>query len=245
MKKISVYLLLLLVGLTISCSDDRDDKSGLLSRVTSKDKKTGFIFGTIHLYPNDRLKISNQVLSTLRQCETLALERNIKDSVDQKLFTERPIRIQTILRTYQVISDKYREGLKNMESELITFADSNDMKLTGLETSTELLDLMTKVPNIDKGETDEHIIGLYEITIDIYKDELIDYFADTYLNKELGLETRKLLVDKRNENWLDNIENLINQDNAFIAIGMGHLGGENGLLNLLEKKGYKLERIKI
>jgi len=26
---------------------------------------------------------------------------------------------------------------------------------------------------------------------------------------------------------------------------MGHLGGENGLLNLLKKKGYKLERIEI
>ena len=244
MKKVSVYLLLL-IGLTISCSDNRDDKSGLLWRVTSKDKKNGFIFGTIHLYPNDRLKISNQVLSTLKQCKTLALERNIKDSVDQKIFTERAIRIQAIFRTYQVISNKYGEGLKNMESELITFADSNNIRLTGLETSTELLESMTKVPKIDKVETDEYIIGLYELSLDIYKDELIDYFADTYLNKELGLEARKLLVDVRNENWLDNIDNLINQDTVFIAVGMGHLGGENGLLNLLKKKGYKLERIEI
>jgi uncharacterized protein YbaP (TraB family) len=244
MKKISVYSLLL-IGLTISCSDNLDDKSGLLWRVTSKDKKIGFIFGTIHLYPNDKLKISNQVLSTLKQCKTLALERNIKDSVDQNIFAERAIRTHAIFRTYQVISDKYGEGLKNMESELITFADSNDIKLTGLETSTELLELMTKVPNIDKGETDEYIIGLYELWLDIYKEELIDYFSDTYLDKELGLEARKLLVDNRNENWLDNIDNLINQDKVFIAVGMGHLGGENGLLNLLKKKGYKLERIKI
>jgi hypothetical protein len=244
MNKISVYLLLL-IGLTISCSDNRDDKSGLLWRVTSKDKKIGFIFGTIHLYPNDRLKISNQVLSTLKHCKTLALERNIKDSVDQRIFTERAIRIQAIFRTYQVISNKYGEGLKNMESELITFADSNNIRLTGLETSTELLELMTKVPSIDKGETDEYIVGLYELSLDIYKDELIDYFADIYLNKELGLEARKLLVDNRNENWLDNIDNLINQDKVFIAVGMGHLGGEHGLLNLLKKKGYKLERIEI
>jgi len=244
MKKISAYLLLF-IGLTISCSDSQNDKSGLLWRVTSQDKKIGFIFGTIHLYPTDRVKISNKVLSTLKQCETLALERNIKDSVDQKIFTERLIEIQTILRPYQVISDKYGERLKNMESELITYADSNEIKLTGLETSTELLDLMTRVPNIDKGETDEYIVGLYEISLDMYKAELIDYFADTYLNKELGLEPRKLLVDKRNENWLDNIENLINHDKAFIAVGVGHLGGENGLLNLLKKKGYKLERIEI
>jgi uncharacterized protein len=244
MKKFSVYLLLL-VGLTVSCSDNRDDKSGLLWRVTSKDKKIGFIFGTIHLYPNDRLKISNQVLSTLKQCKTLAIERNIRDSLDQNIFTERAKRIQAIFRTYQVISDKYGEGLKNMESELIAFADSNNINLTGLETSTELLELMTKVPDIDKHETDEYIVGLYELSLDIYKDELIDYFADTYINKELGLEARKLLVDNRNENWLDNIDSLISQDKVFIAVGMGHLGGENGLLNLLRKKGYKLERIEI
>ena len=244
MKKTSVYLLLL-IGLTISCSDNRDDKSGLLWRVTSKDEKIGFIFGTIHLYPNDRLKISSQVLSTLKQCKTLAIERNIKDSVDQKIFTERVIRIEAIFRTYQVISDKYGEGLKNMESELIAFADSNNINLTGLETSTELLELMTKVPDIDKRETDEYIVGLYELSLDIYKDELIDYFADTYIDKELGLEARRLLVDNRNVNWLDNIDNLISQDKVFIAVGMGHLGGEKGLLNLLRKKGYKLERIEI
>lgn len=133
-----------------------------------------------------------------------------------------------------------------MEAELITFADFSNIKLTGLETSDEVLGLMAKVPSIDKkSETDEFVLGLYELTVDIYKEELIDYFAETRLNKELGLETRKVIVDKRNENWLDNIESLINQDNAFIAVGMGHLGGENGLLNLLEKKGYRLERIRI
>ncbi|HET8860255.1 TraB/GumN family protein [Marivirga sp.] len=244
MKRISIYLLLL-IGLTFSCTGNREEQSGLLWKIISKEGKVGYIFGTIHLYPKDRLKISKEVFSKLKQCKTLALERNIKDSIDQKLFTESLKRAQKFLRTYQVISDQYGADLKSMEAELIAFADSYDIKLTGLETSTELLCLMDKAPNIAKDETDEYILEDYEKSINLYKDERIDHFANAILNKELGLETRKLLVDQRNKNWIDNIERLINQDNVFIAVGMGHLGGEEGLLNLLKEKGFQLERIKI
>ncbi|RUA34068.1 MAG: hypothetical protein DSY77_07060 [Bacteroidetes bacterium] len=244
MRKISAFFLLL-IGLTISCSFDREERSGLLWKIISKEGEVGYIFGTIHLYPKDRLKISEEVFSKLKQCKTLALERNIKDSTDQKLFAESPNGAQKLLRTYQVVSEQFGADLKSMEVELITFADSYDIKLTGLETSTELLSLMYKAPNIAKDETDEYILERYEKSINLYKDGRIDHFANAILNKELGLETRKLLVDQRNLNWIDNIESLINQDNVFIAVGMGHLGGENGLLNLLAKKGYQLEKVKI
>jgi len=241
MRKISIIIL---IGLSISCSNNRDD-NGLLWRIVSKDGKTGFIYGTIHLYPDDQIKISDKVFTLLKQCGTLALERNIKDSLDQRIFQEQINNFETIFKPYQVIFDKYGTGLINMEAELITIAETNNLKLVGLETSTELLDIMSKIPNSDRNVTNKSILEFYEMTIGLYNEERIDLYADTYLNKELGVETRKIMVNERNKNWLDNIEYLITQDNVFIGVGMGHLGGEKGLLNLLLKKGYKLERIKI
>ena len=53
------------------------------------------------------------------------------------------------------------------------------------------------------------------------------------------------MVDQRNLNWLDDIERLVQPGGAFIAVGMGHLGGKNGLLHLLRQRGYRVESLKL
>jgi uncharacterized protein YbaP (TraB family) len=34
------------------------------------------------------------------------------------------------------------------------------------------------------------------------------------------------------------------QQASFVAVGAGHLAGEQGVLNLLEKQGYQVEAVK-
>ena len=87
------------------------------------------------------------------------------------------------------------------------------------------------------------ILSNYQKNLIQYKTESIgDYHKSMTI--QMGNEITKILVDKRNKNWIDNIESLIKKDKTFIAVGMGHLAGKNGLLNLLSEKGYKLEQIK-
>jgi uncharacterized protein YbaP (TraB family) len=50
-------------------------------------------------------------------------------------------------------------------------------------------------------------------------------------------------LNKRNRNWIPVIENQIDIENTFIAVGAGHLPGENGILALLRNKGYTLTPI--
>lgn len=52
-------------------------------------------------------------------------------------------------------------------------------------------------------------------------------------------------LDQRNENWIPKIEEIITSKSAFIAVGAGHLGGPNGVIRLLEKKGYTLTPVKL
>ncbi|SFT42456.1 hypothetical protein SAMN05216474_0489 [Lishizhenia tianjinensis] len=54
-----------------------------------------------------------------------------------------------------------------------------------------------------------------------------------------GLNIDDLLF-KRNANWIPKLIEIMDKENAFIAVGAGHLGGEKGLINLLEKAGYTL-----
>jgi uncharacterized protein YbaP (TraB family) len=44
----------------------------------------------------------------------------------------------------------------------------------------------------------------------------------------------------RNSQWLPLLKKVIDEGEAFVAIGLGHLIGEKGLLNLLKQDGYKV-----
>ncbi|MBN8826516.1 MULTISPECIES: TraB/GumN family protein [unclassified Spirosoma] len=46
------------------------------------------------------------------------------------------------------------------------------------------------------------------------------------------------LLEKRNTSWIPVIEKAAKEKPTFFAFGAGHLGNENGVINLLRKKGY-------
>ena len=50
----------------------------------------------------------------------------------------------------------------------------------------------------------------------------------------------KFLV-RRNQKWLPTIEGLIGQsENALVIVGASHLGGKNGVLQLLKRRGFQV-----
>ncbi len=57
-------------------------------------------------------------------------------------------------------------------------------------------------------------------------------------------EVEKILLDQRNLNWLKKIEPLLNENqNYLIVVGAGHLVGDQGLVQLLSKKGYHVQQL--
>jgi uncharacterized protein YbaP (TraB family) len=50
------------------------------------------------------------------------------------------------------------------------------------------------------------------------------------------------LLVERNRRWLPQIERYLSGGGAFIAVGLGHLLGDSGLLATLERAGYRVER---
>ncbi|MDX2247615.1 MAG: TraB/GumN family protein [Bacteroidia bacterium] len=58
-------------------------------------------------------------------------------------------------------------------------------------------------------------------------------------SEEVG-EHLDQLLDARNKKWISQIETLVKAESVFIAVGAGHLGGNNGVVNLLRNQGYQL-----
>ncbi|MCW3788336.1 TraB/GumN family protein [Plebeiibacterium sediminum] len=102
--------------------------------------------------------------------------------------------------------------------------------------------------------------------IDSFKNEHMDKILSIYLQQDLNLfeqlqmeenlqintllsyivsddvkEIQKtLLIDGRNNLWMNKIPNLIKSNSSFIAVGAGHLGGEKGLINQLRRLNYSV-----
>jgi uncharacterized protein len=70
---------------------------------------------------------------------------------------------------------------------------------------------------------------------DIYK--LMMETSDEY--REFG----EYLINDRNKNWIPRIIEQGNKQVTFIAVGCGHLGGTNGILNLLKNEGLSVEMV--
>lgn len=54
-----------------------------------------------------------------------------------------------------------------------------------------------------------------------------------------------IFLVQRNASWMQKLEGFLStSDHVMVLVGAGHLGGETGVLELLRKKGYKVEKVK-
>ena len=68
--------------------------------------------------------------------------------------------------------------------------------------------------------------------------EALSELMDTSYFNFQGYED--LMLDERNINWIPIIEKAVNEGTVFIAFGAGHLAGDQGVLNLLKERGFKV-----
>lgn len=57
-------------------------------------------------------------------------------------------------------------------------------------------------------------------------------------------KTERIMLIERNQKWLPAIESYTTKGGAFVAVGLGHLLGDHGLVALLERAGYTVERVR-
>jgi hypothetical protein len=50
-------------------------------------------------------------------------------------------------------------------------------------------------------------------------------------------------IYRRNDNWLPAFQQTVERGNGFIAVGLGHLIGERGLVAQLRQRGYTVRRL--
>jgi hypothetical protein len=133
-----------------------------------------------------------------------------------------------------------------MEWVILKEAKGKGKTTGGLETAEFQASLFDSIPYKDQAEE-----LIKEIDSSAYyrrqSDTLVKAYRDQDLEKieKLTIEENgqdahvlELLLYRRNQKWVNSLQILMEKQSLMIAVGAGHLPGENGLLNLLRKIGY-------
>lgn len=144
-----------------------------------------------------------------------------------------------------------------LDVDLMNRAQADGKTVCGLETLDEQIDAVSKIPERDlvaniraAAKSAAGLETVYAQATELYVSEDLAGLAalDAGDAGDAGERRRaadfeRRLIDDRNVRMVDRMASRIDRGGAFIAIGAGHLGGERGVLALLERRGYTVKRV--
>lgn len=148
---------------------------------------------------------------------------------------------------------QFKKSVESYEMTFENLAKNEGIPIVGLETVEEQLKFIDQLPiatqvsmvmeTIRLGDKSHAKLIELEQT---YQSQNIDALHQL-MQDETGIVANEqtTLVDNRNANWIPKIEKFIQKDRTLIAVGAGHLGGEKGIIRLLQAKGYRVTPIEL
>lgn len=163
-----------------------------------------------------------------------------------------------ILTMYEMELYKQTTGFvegNQSDSYFQLIAAEKDKKIVGLETIDQQIALLFGNGTLERQA--EVLVSSIRNKSQLMNDitELNTLYKQGKLEALLTLSSKKgkvtdltdeefaQFVDNRNLQWMNQIPELIQKSSCFIAVGALHLPGKNGLIQLLQKKGYKVSAV--
>ncbi len=138
--------------------------------------------------------------------------------------------------------------IESYDMTIQSIAVENDIPVIGLETIAQQIAIFDNMDTLTQREMVMELIRnpqkqneTLQTMFEIYLEQNVDKMYQ-FISEEGGsmMDFSDDLLLKRNHDWIPKIEELIQKKSTLVAVGAGHLGGEEGVLRLLEKKGYTL-----
>ena len=125
-------------------------------------------------------------------------------------------------------------GLENIDQQIkILFGNGSlerqaDLLVETIQQKDSILNEIQTLNKLYKSGKIEELIKLSK-----QKGSITDFSDEEY----------SVLVDNRNADWITKLPTFFYESSCFIAVGALHLGGEKGLIKLLEKQGYHIKAV--
>jgi uncharacterized protein len=134
---------------------------------------------------------------------------------------------------HKMAKKKEKIGLETIQEQMTILA-GGEIQVQVNEFIKELkegsLDAENEMAKLVKYYKNQDVQGLYnEMIVSMEKD-----------GGKLGGVSKEDFLDNRNKRWIPKLADLMKNKTLFIAVGAGHLAGEQGVIQLLKNKGYNV-----
>lgn len=144
------------------------------------------------------------------------------------------------------------EQTDGIEMNIMKYAKQFKKEIKGLETTEFQVSIIDQIPYHQQAQ--ELLFSIDSISntkeeneemTQIYKEQDIDKLLDYSLKTDGGTtaEVQDVMINRRNKNWAGQFPNITKDKTLLIAVGAGHLGGKQGLINLLKESGYTVRPV--
>jgi uncharacterized protein len=138
-----------------------------------------------------------------------------------------------------------------MEQVIMEEAKESNKKIKGLESMAYQAGVLDSIPyklqaeqlvsyinDINKNKKSDTEL---EEMMKAYKSQDLEKLEALLLKTDMGIGNfTEVLLYNRNRNWVAKLKDLLPEKSLLIAVGAGHLPGENGVIKLLRKAGYTI-----
>lgn len=173
--------------------------------------------------------------------------------INQKQFEAKYAKIKPLALSILMTRLTLKEKVKYFDIELLLLAKKNKVATFSLEPIEREAQALNSYPMYNQVKALLHSIDNFETQkaefqklMSNYPQESLEEIFEFTLHP---VENNPLFVDefytKRNAEWLPKIEKMVKENTAFIAVGVAHLEGNAGLLELLKAKGYTLKAVPV
>ena len=236
--------------LHIMCEKD----FGILPKVEKAIKSSGQLYLEINFNdPKEMQAMQSMVLTETLLTETLSAEQ--QDKLSHALKDTMGLSIQqvnqysmTALLSMMMVKAVECPDMKFLDMELSTLAVNEGKTVKALETVEEQAQFFAKAYSND-------LILEYFQHYDSYKEmfaDMVEIFKAEDLNSLMEAmqdprfsndDVRHWLLKVRNENWIVKMPKIMREDSTVFAVGAAHLGGEFGVIKLLQDAGYSVKPV--
>jgi uncharacterized protein len=223
--------------------------------VWEKFKASSAFLAEIDLFSPDLLEVQRRALLPEGGSLSAMLGQEAFEKLSKALPSTPPAFLDRFQPWFALISmtlEAYPKSVP-MDSVFLSEAKKAGKALAFLETPTAQLDMLTKAMSVEllkeslaredpmarvreqaKKLTDAYVSGDPEALARVVAED-----EDAKKHPELQEE----LLTARNKRWVPLLKPHVDKGGAFIAVGAAHLIGDEGLLALLEKEGYRVTRV--
>lgn len=138
------------------------------------------------------------------------------------------------------------DDLRFYEMNFIESAKKQNLPVVGLET------VKSQFKSFEDAYSDAEMIAMLEESdveetkklVEDYKQENLEgLFEKSTAENMMNAKAKKYMLDERNGNWVKLLPEMMKNESVFVAVGAAHLAGNDGVINLLRKAGYKVKPV--